>query len=206
MSKKPVKILCIFILICFFVSCAPLNYYKSADIIKVKRVAVLNLKESPGNNRAGGGVAISEGIVNEISKLGRFVVIEGTQKEEILKQQVFDKSGSVDVNTAKEVGKMLGADAIVVGSVPEYGEYKTSWGSKNWFWGTAALALFTGGLGFLTFIEPIFPEKTFTAMVNIRIVSVETGEILYTKSARASGYDFLKINEEVCKESVSDLR
>lgn len=38
----------------------------------------------------------------------------------------------------------------------KYGENKTSWGAKNWFLGTALLSLFTGGLGFLTFIEPRF--------------------------------------------------
>ena len=203
MSKKLTGIVLLF---CLIAGCAPLNYFKAPDMLKVKRIAVLNLKESPGNNKVGGGAAISEGIINEITRLGRFVVVEGTQKEEILKQQVFEQSGAVNIDTAKEVGKMLGVDAVIVGHVPEYGEYRTSWGSKNWFWGTAALALFTGGLGFITFVEPWFPEVIFAAMVNVRVVSVETGEILYTKSARATGYDFLKVIDAVCKEAVSDLK
>lgn len=201
MQKKFISIVIMFLV----QACAPLNYYKADDVSKIKRIAVLNFRESPDNENKGGGPAISESVVTELSKSRKFVIVEGTQKEEILKQQSFERTGAVDANTVKEIGKILGVDAIIVGHVPEYGKYKTSWGAKNWFWGTFFLGILTGGVGFLTFIEPIFPEVTFSAMVNIRVVSVDTGEILYTKSARASGHDFSKVIQDISKEAVSDL-
>ena len=65
-----------------------------------------NLKES-----------VTEKLIIQLVNLRRFRVIERGVIEEIMKEQAFSLSGMVDENTAIEVGKLVGADVIITGSI-----------------------------------------------------------------------------------------
>lgn len=65
---------------------------------------------------------ITEALAGELQNSGAFRVMERGQMDRILKEQGFQASGACEGNEcAVEVGKMLGIDRIVVGSVGKIG-------------------------------------------------------------------------------------
>jgi len=65
---------------------------------------------------------ISELIRNEMINSNEYVMIERAQLGKILKEQGFQMTGCVDVSCAVQVGKLLSARKILVGSVMRLGE------------------------------------------------------------------------------------
>ncbi len=62
-------------------------------------------------------VSISDKLVTQLVNLRRFKVMERAALEKVLKEQKLQTSGIVDEKTAVNVGKIAGADAIVIGDV-----------------------------------------------------------------------------------------
>ncbi len=69
--------------------------------------------------------AATDRMVTQLVELRRFRVIERTKLEEVLQEQKLQVSGVVDDRTAVDVGRVAGADAIVVGSVSVIGSTAT---------------------------------------------------------------------------------
>ena len=69
--------------------------------------------------------AATDRMVTQLVELRRFRVIERTKLEEVLQEQKLQVSGVVDDRTAVDVGRVAGADAIVVGSVAIIGSTAT---------------------------------------------------------------------------------
>ncbi len=83
------------------------------------RIAVMNFK-AKGVTRAL-AENVSELIRGEMINTGRYIVIERAQMDNILKEQGFQKSGCTDVSCAVEVGKILSAKKILIGTVMKLG-------------------------------------------------------------------------------------
>ncbi|MBP7738755.1 MAG: hypothetical protein KA369_22460 [Spirochaetes bacterium] len=66
-------------------------------------------------------VKVSELIRNEMVNSGRYVVLERAQVGKILKEQGFQMTGCTDVTCAVQVGKLLSARKILVGTVMKFG-------------------------------------------------------------------------------------
>lgn len=64
---------------------------------------------------------IQEKMISSLVNQGLFRVIERQQLEKVLAEQKLQMSGMIDNANAVEIGKMLGADGIMVGSITEYG-------------------------------------------------------------------------------------
>ncbi len=65
---------------------------------------------------------ISEALAGELQNTGAFRVMERSQMDRVLKEQGFQSSGLCDGNEcAVEVGKVLGIDRMVVGSIGKIG-------------------------------------------------------------------------------------
>lgn len=79
-------------------------------------------------------MAVSEMVVNEVAKLGKYIVVEGTQ------------------------------------------------------------------------IDSLFPAVEFVAAVNARVVSVSTGQIIYSNSAECRSLNELEVTKNVARELVKYLR
>lgn len=92
----------------------------------------------------------------------RFKVVERSPEviESILKEQTLSLSGVVDSRTAVNVGKLLGAEAVIIGEVSEFGIRKT--GTYTGFSGSKKI--------------------TTRLVVDARMVDVETGEIIAAKT------------------------
>jgi tetratricopeptide (TPR) repeat protein len=105
-----------------------------------------------------------------------FNVIERTQLDQVLKEQNFQISGAVDDNQAVEIGKLLGLDALVLGSLSYTYKDEKEEVLKN-----------TDKDGKITYTYPI--KRTVTAEARMKIISVKTAQILGTKNSSISRED-----------------
>jgi curli biogenesis system outer membrane secretion channel CsgG len=126
------------------------------------------------NQDVGRGVA--DLIVEKLVKSGTYRVIERKAIQKILAEQNFSNSDRVDPNSAAKIGRLLGADAIVMGSITQFGrDDKSSKVGGDVVSGQ--LGRFgIGGVG----------RKNSKAVVGLsaRMVSVDTGEILSVASGK----------------------
>jgi curli biogenesis system outer membrane secretion channel CsgG len=114
------------------------------------------------------GKGISDLLVNNLVKDGTYSVIERKALDKILTEQNFSNSDRANPTSAAKIGKLLGVDAIIVGSVTQFGNE-----TKNTNVGGAGGGL--GGLGIGGFGHK--KSKAIVA-VNARIVDIDTAEIL----------------------------
>lgn len=151
-----------------------------------KRIAVLNFDYATVQSNVaaifGSNQDIGKGIADLL--VDRFVngavysVIERKALDSILKEQNFSNSDRADANTAAKLGRILGVDAIVIGSITQFGrdDKNTSVGGGGF--GGLAGRYGLGGVG----------HKEAKAVVNItaRLINVETGEILASATGQGT--------------------
>jgi TolB-like protein len=65
------------------------------------------------------GTVISEKLGSQVMALGQVEVVERTLLAEIMREQKLQHSGAVDRGSIKELGRVLGVEAIVAGTVME---------------------------------------------------------------------------------------
>ncbi len=63
---------------------------------------------------------VSDLLTNELVGSGRFTMVERSRIDAILQEQNLGLSGRVDAATAAEVGRILGVDAVIVGSITRF--------------------------------------------------------------------------------------
>lgn len=114
------------------------------------------------------GKGIADLLVNDLVKDGTYSIIERKALDKIMAEQNFSNSNRADPNSAAKIGKLLGVDAIVVGSITQFGnETKhTNLGGGGGNWGGFGV----GGIG--------HSKSNANVGISARIVNVDTGEIL----------------------------
>ncbi|MEO0248324.1 MAG: CsgG/HfaB family protein [candidate division WOR-3 bacterium] len=111
--------------------------------------------------------------LNREGMMAGFSAVERSRVETILNEQEFGYSGAVDPSTAAKLGKLMGADAVLISQASDrYDAEYESW------------------------------EVTISG----RIVSVETGEILYTCRARGGGMDKNYAAEQAAGNFFKEIR
>ncbi|MDB3868582.1 CsgG/HfaB family protein [Candidatus Marinimicrobia bacterium] len=65
--------------------------------------------------------ALTKRLTTEMIKVGKFTIVERSEMKRLLDEQKFQYSGCVDVSCAVQIGKMLGAKSMIVGSVSKLG-------------------------------------------------------------------------------------
>lgn len=71
---------------------------------------------------------MNDEFLNEVSATGEFILVDAKARNTLLKELTYQNDGMVDPSTAKSVGKQLGADLMIFGSVymkPEKRDGKT---------------------------------------------------------------------------------
>jgi curli biogenesis system outer membrane secretion channel CsgG len=114
------------------------------------------------------GKGISDLLVTDLVKDGTYSVIERKALDKILAEQNFSNSDRANPTSAAKIGKLLGVDAIIVGSITQFGNE-----TKNTNIGGAGAGL--GGFGIGGFGKK--KSKAIVA-VNARMVDIDSGEIL----------------------------
>jgi curli biogenesis system outer membrane secretion channel CsgG len=114
------------------------------------------------------GKGICDLLVTDLVKDGTYSLIERKALDKILAEQNFSNSERADPNSAAKIGRLLGVDAIVVGSITQFGNDNKQQGA-----GAMGGAMGRFGMGG-------FGHKSSKAVVGLtaRLVSVDTGEIL----------------------------
>jgi curli biogenesis system outer membrane secretion channel CsgG len=114
------------------------------------------------------GKGISDLLVTYLVKDGSYSVIERKALDKIMAEQNFSNSDRANPTSAAKIGKLLGVDAIIVGSITQFGNE-----TKNMNLGGAGGGLIGYGLGG-------FGHKKSKAIVALtaRMVDIDTGEIL----------------------------
>lgn len=107
------------------------------------------------------GSGVADVFVTEAFRSEQFRITERAELDKVINEQNLASSGRVDSATAAEVGRITGAELIVLGSLSEFGITTTGGGGK-------VLGVFGGS------------TETVTARVtvDIRIVDADTAEIL----------------------------
>src|SRR5437870_1767790 len=103
-----------------------------------KRVAVMNFDYATVQNSVSAifgtnqdiGKGIADLLVDKLVNDGTYSVIERKALDKILAEQNFSNSDRADATSAAKIGKVLGVDAIVIGSITQFGrdDKKTSVG------------------------------------------------------------------------------
>jgi len=83
------------------------------------------------------GAGISDLIVKGLVRDGTYTVVERSALDAVLAEQNFSNSDRANSSTAAQIGKVLGVDAIILGSVTQFGTEKkgTSIGGLAGKWG-----------------------------------------------------------------------
>lgn len=91
------------------------------------RVAVLDFDYSSVSDPrwisvvgGGGSRGVSDILVNKLVESGQYSVIERSRLDAVLKEQNLGASGRVDASTAAEIGRILGVDIVIVGSITQF--------------------------------------------------------------------------------------
>jgi curli biogenesis system outer membrane secretion channel CsgG len=114
------------------------------------------------------GKGITDLLVTGLVKDGTFSIIERKALDKIMTEQNFSNSQRADPTSAARLGKLLGVDAIIVGSITQFGNEtkKTNIGGGGGGWNRFGV----GGVG--------HSNSKANVGITARIVNVDTGEIL----------------------------
>jgi curli biogenesis system outer membrane secretion channel CsgG len=145
------------------------------------RVAVLSFADDAVRGTAarvlGGsqdvGVGVADVLVQKLIDGGQFTLVERNALDAVLKEQNFSNSDRADAATAARIGRVLGVDAIVLGSVMRFAVEETS--TSN------------GRLGRLGGVLGPLEGRLSKAIVtlNARLVDTTTGEVMAAASGDA---------------------
>src|SRR5262245_15128209 len=110
-------------------SLASAPFARAQDAPAKKRVAILDFEYQTVHQYVydvfGSDVDIGKGITNmlvtDLVRNGTYSVVERQALDKILSEQNFQQSGRADASTAAQIGKLLGVDAVIMGSITEFG-------------------------------------------------------------------------------------
>jgi tetratricopeptide (TPR) repeat protein len=68
------------------------------------------------------GKAVAEMLRTKLVELGVYTIIERGKLEEVMKEQALQLTGAVDSKTAVEIGKLVGAKFVIIGSLAKTAE------------------------------------------------------------------------------------
>ena len=135
-----------------------------------KRVAVIDFDDKTAYGQGRLGRAAADVLTRFLYDSQQFRMVDRQQVARILEEQKFQQSGAVNPETAMKVGKLLGVQLLACGTVSNFG-IRTE--------GTEAV---------------LYQQKETVAesQVDVRLIDVETGEILFMDEGRGSAKRSIK--------------
>ncbi len=154
-----------------------------ADVITIAqttnrpRIAVLDFDYTPDAAPylqwyyGGSAAGVSDVLVDRLVNGGQYTVIERSQIDAILAEQNLGASGRVDASTAAQIGRILGVESVVIGSITKF-----NYDVKN-----RGVRVF--GIGNRR--EIVEAE----VQINVRMVNTSTAEIIRTAEGNGQASD-----------------
>jgi curli biogenesis system outer membrane secretion channel CsgG len=143
-----------------------------------KRVAVVDFDSAAVQSSSDGifgssvdvGKSIANLLVDRLVTGGAYSVIERKALDKIMAEQNFSNGDRADPSSAAHIGKLLAVNAIIVGTISQFGSE-----DKNTNVGGAGAGGITGRFG----VGGVSKKQSkATVQISARIVNVDTGEIL----------------------------
>ncbi|NOZ60943.1 MAG: hypothetical protein GXO74_04610 [Calditrichaeota bacterium] len=167
--KKIHNIAMLALLIVTFV--VPLKIF-GQDLARIKkRVAVFEFEDKTDHRyRWWSGQSVGQGmsdmLVTELVKTGKYKVIERGALDKLMKEQSLGMTGAVTPESAAKAGKLLGVEIAIVGAVTEFGHSRGGTGGR------------------IKNIRIGVSKQAATVGIDVRLINVETGEILAAEHIR----------------------
>ena len=89
-----------------------------------QRIAIIDFENTSPHGGRKFGSAVADRLISLLVKSGRFVIVERSRIQKVLQEQAMGQSGAITEATAPQVGKLLGVQAIITGTILE-AEQKT---------------------------------------------------------------------------------
>jgi hypothetical protein len=186
------------------------------QIPPVSRVAVVDFEDA---TRQGRGSAVGSRLVAELGSQGYYQVLERAKIQSVMKEHAFNLTGAVDPATAKELGGLLGVDAIITGEILSYDVQTTKRTEK---------VERKEGTGQYEEVEKTNPftkkkykvkeeimktvlvdedrfDKSGTVSVNYRMIDIASGQVVVSKTHTRSYQKTLKKNTVGDDEVLAEL-
>jgi curli biogenesis system outer membrane secretion channel CsgG len=145
---------------------------------------VLPFEDAPGMYGVRSGTAVCGFVTGELARSRTFRIVERSKLKTIMNEQDLQGADLVDADTAVKIGKMLGVQAVIVGSVCQYEMDKTT---------------------VYIHVIPIV-KKDYSVGASIRMIDVGNGEIIYAHSASgASPANFAEAGKLAAKKLLDPL-
>jgi len=156
----------------------------TAQAQQKKRVAVMNFDYGTVRSTVASifgtdqdvGKGITDLLVDKLVSDGTYRVIERAALDKILAEQNFSNSDRADANTAAKIARILGVDAIIIGSITQFGR-----DDKSTSVGGGALGGVTGRFGIGGVRKS---QSTAVVVVTARMIDTSTAEILASASGK----------------------
>jgi len=159
-------------------SCAPSTKIREKDSTTVsvtekvtskytgpkRRIGVVAFENKAPYAQGRIGQTATDILITELTKSGKFIVVERDKMDKILEEQKLGQSGAINPATAAQVGKILGLNAIVTGSISQFG-------------------VKTEGKDFLITESK---QQIVECTVDVRVVDAETGQVLLADSGKGT--------------------
>lgn len=186
------------------------------QIPPVSRVAVVDFEDA---TRRGRGPGVGSRLVAELGSQGYYQVLERARIQSVMKEHAFNLTGAVDPATAKELGGLLGVDAIITGEILSYDVQTTKRAEK---------VERKEGTGQYEEVEKTNPftkkkykvkeeimktvlvdedrfDKTGTVSVNYRMIDIASGQVVVSKTHTQNYQKTLKKNTVGDDEVLAEL-
>src|ERR1022692_1325654 len=155
-----------------------LTLISTAPAQQKKRVAVMNFDYATVQSGVAAifgtnqdiGKGIADILVDKLVNDGAYSVIERKQLDKIIAEQNFSNSDRADPNSAAKIARILGVDAIVIGSITQFGRDDKS---TNVGGGAASGALGKLGIGGVK-----TSKSTAVCTITARMIDTSTAEVL----------------------------
>jgi curli biogenesis system outer membrane secretion channel CsgG len=148
--------------------------------------AASNAGDKVGIKTVGAGAA--KMLETDLVKSGNFEVFTRQEMDKVLKEQALGQTGMITPQSAAKVGQMIGVNAIVIGTVTEFGEKKSSaqvsgqtmraltgGNQRNKNQSLAGALLGAGGLG--------FSKAQARVVIDVQLIDTTTGRIILAESS-----------------------
>jgi len=160
----------IFLLMILFAATAPAQQKKRIAVLDFEYGTVTDSVSAIFGTNVDVGKGVSDMLIEGLVKSGTYSVIERRALEQVMKEQNFSNSDRADPASAAKLGKLLGLDAIVIGSITQFGRDDRATNVGGGLLGRRLGGFGVGGVS----------QRESKAVVGLtaRIVSIDTAEIL----------------------------
>jgi hypothetical protein len=190
---------------------------------KIKRVAMVGFSDYPG--AAGSGEITASAFEMHLLKMG-YSVVERRQINKVLSEQALDLTGSIDQATLRKLGKLLGVQAIVLGSVtdffnvrdrtiyinmpkqetrPVYGEVITIKQQPGHTVKTVQNIVTGYEYSVKDRIVPTVETLPAYVGLSVRLVDVQTGQVVWAASASGGASDMTRAAGKVSSSIIASV-